>query len=366
VEGTISIIRIFQGQFGMARNGAEQAILLPGLHVFTEPKFKFECAYSLDQREPFVFDTIKFFTVNTGEVRVAYDQGRVVTFREGRYVVNSAGFVLATPGVISLQQQNLDMKKHPVLLDGGVSMVIEGLLTYQVENVEKLITELGDEAINRVIEDITKAELSRVFASIHLEQLSEMSRAQQDEAKSSSSAQGRAEPLTQSGTRHAICDQVKKYIKEYADSWGVNIINFQLESTRLEDLKYAQEYEEASLALAKAKANQRAVVTESQIRLTRAHAQADQLKIEAEGRAKTIEIEARASAQARIIEAEARNEAGAAMTDDFARRYAMQNLQVEFAKSLQAQVLTILPDSSIGRNLASGMLSGQSKAAGKM
>jgi hypothetical protein len=43
-----------------------------------------------------------------------------------------------------------------VLLDGGINMLVEGLLTYQVVDVEKLINEIGDRDLLRVITDVTK------------------------------------------------------------------------------------------------------------------------------------------------------------------------------------------------------------------
>jgi hypothetical protein len=72
-----------------------------------------------------------------------------------------------------------------------------------------------------------------------------------------------------------VCQKVVNYIRPIVTSWGVKIINFQLESTKLADAKYAQEYEEASLKMAKAKANTRALQFENEILLQKARASAD-------------------------------------------------------------------------------------------
>ncbi len=104
------------------------------------------------------------------------------------YAVNSPTFSVGE--VINTQQQNLRFAKHFVLLDGGIGMLVEGLLTYQVplaalrtpqlksangsrqvKDVRRLILQLGDGSLNRSIQDVTKAELARVFASLHLEQV---------------------------------------------------------------------------------------------------------------------------------------------------------------------------------------------------
>jgi hypothetical protein len=64
--------------------------------------------------------------------------------------------------------------------------------------------------------------------------------------------------------RLALCQQVIDDMQPNADKWGVSILNFQLESTTIADAKYARDYEEASLAMAKAKANLRA--SQAQVR----------------------------------------------------------------------------------------------------
>lgn len=364
--GPLTIVRIRQGSIGLSRNGTNQELLLPGLHFRSERQFDFWKAVPLS--EDITYDTIKIFTVKSGQVRVCHNRGEVKIFEEGRYMVNSPSFTVA--GTISKQQQNFRLDQHPVLLDGGISVIIEGLLTYRVRDVAQLITQLGDKEVRRAIENITKAELSHVFASVHLEQLSTQANVEgfkaSDESKevsligdAANSPQAAAGIAAEGVTRHAICQRVMDLIHPYADLWGLHIINFQLESTKLADEKYAREYEEASLAFAKAKANQRAVAAENEIKIQKAYAAASAIQIESQGKSDALIIEARAAANARKIEADARNAAGKAMRDEFAKEYAMQGLQVDFARSLQAKVLTVLPDSAVGQPFTQGMFPGR-------
>ncbi len=58
-------------------------------------------------------------------------------YKEGRYAVNSGTFTIGK--IVNTQQQNVRFEKHLVLLDGGISMLVQGLMTYQVESVETLI-----------------------------------------------------------------------------------------------------------------------------------------------------------------------------------------------------------------------------------
>jgi len=149
--------------------------------------------------------------------------------------------------------------------------------------------------------------------------------------------------------RSVICAHVVQFISPITDRWGVKVLNFQLESIKLADASYAREYEQASLAMAKAKANLRAVKAENEVLLNKANAAAQAVRIEAEGKKSSVVIQASGEAEARMIEAQARNEAAKSMTDDFARQFALAGQQVEFARGLKASVLTVLPESAIGR-----------------
>jgi len=356
------IVRVPQGKIGLAMNNAEPEILLPGVHVKNSANFKFDKLEAVDKDE-IVYGPIKFLTVKSGYVRVCYWKGKVHIYPEGRYAINEGTFVLSS--YLNTQQQNYRFDKHPVLLDGGISMLVEGLLTYQVVDVEQLIKQLGDRDLQRAITDVSKAELSRVFSAIHLEQISS-AQAHPDhvaareakgeidgEAKAVLGRQPAASGEQEGESRSVICAHVVEFISPITEKWGVKIINFQLESIKLADASYAREYEQASLAMAKAKANLRAVKAENDIKLSKAEATARALKIEADGKKTAMVIQATGEAESRKIEALSRNEAARSMVDPFAKQFALSGLQVEFAKSLKANVLTVLPESAIGRPFVS-------------
>jgi len=301
------------------------------------------------QDEIIDFGPVKIFTVKSGGVRVCYDKGKVRIYPEGRYGIFSPTFVIA--GYINTQLQNLRFEQHKVLLDGGISLFVEGLLTFQVIDVEKLITQLGETDLLHAVKDVSKAELARVFASIHLEQISSAVLSTNDSDSLLGKAQQQdpadehdiVEESYEGAVRNQICRDVLNAIKPIMNMWGVLAINFQLESTSIADEKYAGEYEEASLSLAKAKANRRAIDVDNEIQLRKAHATASALKIEALGKKEALLIEASAKAEAARLEAAGRNDAAKAMHDPFARKYALAGQQVDFARNLKADVLTVLP-----------------------
>jgi len=363
VVGPISIIRVPQGSLGFALSNAAPEVLLPGVHARNNANWNFQEIKTIDN-ELIQVGPVKFLTVKSGAVRVCYLKGKVHIYPEGRYAVNEGTFVVST--LLNTQQQNIRFAQHPVLLDGGISMLVEGLLTYQVVDVELLIKQLGDRDLLRSITDVSKAELSRVFSSIHLEQISSAQSHPEHvaarEAKGEidndvkavlggqiSKKRKEEEEGDSSGQRSVICAHVVEYISPITEKWGVKIVNFQLESIKLADASYARDYEQASLSMAKAKASLRAVKAENEIVLNRANAAAQAQRIEAEGKKAATVISASGEAEARKIEAQARNDAAKSMTDEFARQYALSGQQVEFARALKASVLTVLPESAIGR-----------------
>jgi len=352
--GPVTIIRVPQGSVGFAFNDGKPEVLLPGRHVRKTASFQYNAIYSLSE-DLIIFGPIKFLTVRSGGVRVCYEKGKVCVLIPGRYVINNPAFTIS--GLILTQQQNLRFAKHPVMLDGGINLLVEGLLTFKVDGVEKLIHELGDNDLVRAVEDVTKAELSRVFATVHLEQLVTAGSPSAPPAlgrKDSGAVLGAvSEAGEHDDIRHHICRHVVQGVLPITNHWGVRIINFQIESTKFADEKYAAEYEESSLAIAKAKAMQRATLINNQISLQSARTQAATLQIAAEGKKVGSVIDAEASAEARRIEAKSRNDAAKMMKDDFAKDYALAGLQVDFAKVLRATTLTVHAESDVGRILMS-------------
>jgi len=104
----------------------------------------------------------------------------------------------------------------------------------------------------------------RVFAALHLEQISSAAVAQEDlpaearddattgetagviaESQEPEAVLGRAAEAEkfhneQRETRMWICDTILRYVEPYAHRWGVKLINFQLASTALADIKYVR------------------------------------------------------------------------------------------------------------------------------
>jgi regulator of protease activity HflC (stomatin/prohibitin superfamily) len=367
-HGQVTIVRVLQGQLGLAFTDSTPRLLLPGLHVFNSPTFKMDRIVEMKTQE-IRHGPVTIFTVASGTVRVCYDAGVVRIFEAGRYGINSPNFVLGT--VIRTQQQNLPFDKHQVLLMGGINLLVQGLLTYQVIDVAKLITQLGEMDLQRAITDVTKAELARVFSGIHLEQISaqQTTAAEEKEASLLGEAQQGAVPAQHAGAsniRSWLCAQVVQDISPLTAGWGVKIINFQLESTRIADAKYAREYEEASLAMAKAKANRRAVSTQNDILIQQAEAAARAVQIEAEGRkiaaikgaearAESQLVEAKAGATARLVEADSRNQAALAMKNEFGKQLAMMDRNVGIATSLKANTLVVSADAGFAKAVTSAL-----------
>lgn len=357
VVGTVTIVRVPQSCIGLAWHGSIPQLLLPGMHVNNDASFSFDKI--VEAEHDCVFGPIKLVTVHSGSVRVCFDKGVIGALEQGRYCINSATFILGPK--VSIQQKNIQFAKHRVLLDGGITLEIEGLLTFQLVDVQLMMLKIGNEerdkqplaTLTRIIEDVIKGELARTFASLHLEQIS-----QGAELKSEADAMLGGRVTKEGETRDYICDTIVRNVRPLAEKWGVEIIKFQLESTRLADHNFANEYEKASLAMSKAKANLRALTAENEIKVRTSQAAANTLKIEAEGKqaAALIESEtfrrstivrAEAIAEKYRIEAKGRNDAGESIRDEFTKQLMRRELDVNVMGSLKANQLTLLGSNQI-------------------
>jgi len=254
-------------------------------------------------------------------------------------------------------------------------MLVEGLMTYVVVDPLTVVKKIGYKPLLAALTNTAKAELSRIFANLHMEQITS-SQYTPPSAAAEQKKDGQAISILGSGgqgpvddgdgsngerqSRSAICAHVLAAIGPTVAEWGVKVVTFQLESIKLADAAYAKEYEEASLATAKAKANLRSVATQNEILLSTADTRARADRIEAEGKKSAMIIAATADAESRKIEADARAKAATVMANPFSQQLALAqlqaNIQTEVAKSLRIGNLMVSTDSNLGKILAAQSL----------
>ena len=332
------LIRIQDGEVGIGFDNTNIEILMPGTHCRITGSYIFKQRMKL--KDDIVAGPIKIKTVNTGTVCVCYNNGIAEILTEGRYGVNSNGFVIG--GTLAIFQQNLKFKQHKVLLEGGINMLVTGLLTYQIVDVARLIKNVEIKLLNKYLEDIMKADLTKVFSTIHLEQFS---KANYDELK-------RTDESTASRTRMYINEQIIKLITPQAEQWGIQIINFQLESIELADKKYASDYESASLQIAKSKAELKAQEAQNIILKQKAETQAaiDTLMaqtqkkvqlIKAQAEAESTIMQAEAQATAILEEGEAKAQAAHIMVSKYGQEMALLGEKTKIAEGLKIHTLVM-------------------------
>ena len=333
----LQLIRIKQDEIGIGINNTELEVLLPGTHVRTSGAYVFKGRQKLNQ--DIVEGPIKIKTVKTGTVCICYNNGTAEILREGRYAVNSNTFTVGD--TLDITQQNLKFSKHKVLLEGGINMLVTGLLTYQIENVAKLVQNVAIKSLNRYLEDVMKADLTKVFSTIHLEQIS-----------SSTFNELKKNDEKVAETRILIYKSIMDMIKPQADQWGIKIINFQLESTQLADQKYSTDYEYASLQIAKSKAELKAQEAQNLIQKQKAETQATIAQIKAEtertvqltiakAEADALVMKAEAEAEAIIKEGEAKAAAADMMRSPYGQDLALLGGKVKIAEGLKIHTLVM-------------------------
>jgi len=192
--------------------------------------------------------------------------------------------------------------------------------------------------------------------------------------------------------RSKICVQILEDVGPLLRKWGITLHNFQLESTRIAHEGYANEYEKASLAMAKAKADCRTVAqtaiqskiaaeaeaekkriasesgansfriealaqaeatkikaeAEAKATIIEAQAKAEAHRLESESKAKSIRLEAEAMADSKRLEGKARGDAADAMTNKFSQELALREQQVEAVRAMKVDTLNMLTHQQTG------------------
>jgi len=197
------------------------------------------------------------------------------------------------------------------------------------------------EKLNTYLEEIMKADLTKVFSTIHLEQISSTTynEIKKDDAKISE-------------TRILIYESIMKMIKPQADDWGIKVINFQLESTQLADQKYSLEYEAASLAIARSKADLKAAEAQNKLLKQKAETQAGITLLNAETEKKVQITKAQAVAESTIMQADAtasailkegqaKAEAAGMMTSEYGQELSLLGEKTKIAGGLKIHTLVM-------------------------
>lgn len=159
---------------------------------------------------------------------------------------------------------------------GGVQCNVTGLLTYRILHVERLILTIGVNQIQTAIQNVVEAEISRVFSTLHLDQIASMN----ETTSIPTTNDSKREEM-----RSFICREIVEAISPMISEWGIAILNFQVSQILFTDRDFATSYEQFSLQVASTNAQKRVVVSQREIQAIEAaaSAQANKIIAEAEG-----------------------------------------------------------------------------------
>lgn len=168
--------------------------------------------------------------------------------------------------------------------------------------------------------------------------------------------------------RNEICASIKKHMEPLFISWGLKVIELQINRAELADVRYAAEYESSSLTVAKTKADARAQEAKNFVTIASAEAAAAKrmLEVKAEAdaqlamataQAQAKIILARATAEAAELEADGRNKAAGKMSDPFAKRLMIGEQDVTKARALSnLRSLIVQPNSQLLQSINGGAI----------
>lgn len=316
---SISIITIASATYGFAFDNGMPQVLLPGRHVRNSPGFKFSRWNRLSDKI-IEFGPITIIIVETGEVGIGNNKGDLVKLDQGqRYEINSTTFKFEKH--LPVKQSIRQFEKILIATQDGVQMEASGLLTFQLIEVEKLLTQVEIRELDPHIERITRGALVNLFTKYPLKEIMQAIDITRENEKKSNADPMLKELADHDGEeagnfRSHICDGVAMEVQKLTSSWGVQILSFQLQSLLFFDAEFARNYENATLSLATTEVEARSADITNRIKVKNAKADAQAVEIEADGRRAAAERDAEAHkisliktaegmAQSKKIEAEA-------------------------------------------------------------
>lgn len=290
-HGSISIISVQLGQVGLATDVATglPMILSTGTHVIDSETFQFTTFSQLTDRVTSI-GTLKLIRVELGDVGYGYrSDGQLMILDPGLHLVTPPDRFLDT---LSMQVQILRLPDEVHESKDYVQIAVRASVYYKIKDPALALTEVGTE-IAKQIRDLATAALQQIIRSSTLVDIAGTSKISysEDSNKDNSGKTGEADFYAK------IHDEFMSNLHDnILQEWGIDISNIRIESLRIQDKK-----------LAGSIANQAIQVSELEARHMMLEKQTDIITVEANNKAKEMEIqcEAEAFTTKRLAEAEA-------------------------------------------------------------
>jgi len=305
--------------------------------------------------------------VYSGEVGVAYYEGRLKVLQPGRHPIDKAEFLF--DGFMSTQQTSLRLKSKTgttsqdlLVCDTKdlVSIGIRADVFYRVADPEKAITEVGRNNVVELVSETSIATLTNILRSTALNQIAQSTLPSAISEKGQQQATQAAQALGEASAP-AFMDQahdkfIAKLHDDFMKRYGIEITNIRIEELKMMDATLSAAISQQALTSAETESKLANIAgqTEIKTREQERDAQVRQIKAESESQSRRIAAEgeiAQADAEAQAKRVRAQGDAQRTQIDAEAEASAMKiraEAEVTQAESA-AKVARIRAEASIAQ-----------------
>jgi len=364
-HGTINRFRVQKGEIGLAWQDNEPFLVEdPGTYMVDSATFKFVNCVKASEKLV-TLGAKKIITVYSGEVGVAYYEGRLKILQSGRHAIDKAEFLF--DGFMSTQQTSLRLKSKTnnkvqdlLVCDTKdlVSIGIRADVFYRVADPEKTITEVGSNNVVELVSETSIATLTNIMRSTALNQIAQSNLPSAVSEKGQQQAAQAAQALGEASAP-AFMDQahdkfIAKLHDDFMKRYGIEITNIRIEELKMMDTTLSAAISQQALTSAETESKLANIAgqTEIKTREQERDAQVRQIKAESEAQSRRIAAEgeiAQADAEAQAKKVRASGDAQRTRIDAEAEASAMKiraEAEVTQAESA-AKVARIRADASI-------------------
>lgn len=232
--GSVQIITIDQGEYGLSVKNGVNTILKPGRYILRAPHhFVGASAANLPHIK---LGTHNIISVPAGEVAIVFDNGKqdIITAeqtKDGPYTTESPTFRFEKFRSVKLEEAKLDTLK--VITRESIDLNIVGLIRYRIVDPRKAFFSVQD--IDSAVKLQAISTLTSVFAQLTVEEISSSLSATSKFKK----PEPGEEPLPKD-LFHLVTDLFMEDFKKTVSEWGVGDVNLNILSMAFVDATFLE------------------------------------------------------------------------------------------------------------------------------
>jgi regulator of protease activity HflC (stomatin/prohibitin superfamily) len=285
-HGTLTRVRINEGEIGFAWHRGVAIELGTGMHLYDDSQFIFAKTFKSND-ETITFGNITRIIVKQGQARPIWVDGVLQVKEAGVWEFKSPKINVGI--AIPLQDTVKTYKEIQVTTRDRMPMHVTGQIKYRVTSPEMVLLKIGTSSLDEAIEKMSHSSLREQMSTVTVSMISsDHFRPHksadvpdvEDEKRVTLYDTGSKEREGGDSLRSGICHAVLERLRQDTDDWGVAILNF-----AINDIGYQNKQTETNLASATEKTRS----AEAGLDLQMAENAREQAKVQGEANRKLVQ-----------------------------------------------------------------------------